>query len=200
MKKGQKYKGKKGLGVLCMLGIAILSLNGCSGKNSIVDSFKDGWNAGIQQETQPSTVFSADNMFYINVPSGWKQSPKGELNDNAEIEVDNRNEEMYCMVMKDGKEGLDINLDEYADIISEQTGTSYNEDIGEPEDTTVGKYPAKMFEFNFVIEGEKIAMWMYCVETKYCFVQLYSWTLQSSAEEYKEELQDVVNSFSVSIE
>jgi hypothetical protein len=159
-----------------------LMITGCSNKS---------------EDKEKSVEFkSEDGSESITAPSSWKVET--ELNDDASIQIAKEADEKYVIVIKDSKELLeeDMQLSEYADLVKSTFESSItNVDSSEAKETTVDGNPALYFDISGEANDLDVSYMYTCVETSDSFYQIMGWTLTSMLDDNKDEILDVMNSF-----
>lgn len=145
---------------------------------------------------EPERIESVDGLFAMELPYGWESTEAGTLNALSCLEALDIRRELYFAAIMEKKADFDLDLVGYRDRI-----VTYNEGLsgssfGEPTATTVGEYEAYSYEFySTTPDGVNLYMILYVIETDNYFGQLYSWTERTMEMDYKEELGNVVHTF-----
>jgi len=151
---------------------------------------------GVEQASQPKAVRSADGRFELTVPGTWREDP--ELHEEAEIEVSNRLNEMYIVVLTESKEDFadEVDLAAFASMSRQQlTSNIQQPEATEPAPAAVGSYPAMQYTMNGVVDNLKAAYIITLVETPDNFHQIVAWTLRSKFDANEKTLREVTASF-----
>lgn len=151
---------------------------------------------GVEQASQPKVVKSPDGRFQLTVPGTWRQDQ--ELHEEAEIEVSNRLNETYVVVLTESKEDFadDVDLATFASMSRQHlTSNIQQPEATEPVPAAVGPYPAMQYTMNGVVDNLKAAYIITLVETGDKFHQIVAWTLRSRFDANEKVLREVTQSF-----
>ena len=87
-------------------------------------------------------------------------------------------------------------LEDFTDGLDDYMYSLYTpEEESEIVKTTVNMYDAYKLEFDSVYEGYRIHLVAYCVETENHFVEIYTFSARSQAEENEKIFQTILDSF-----
>jgi len=140
-------------------------------------------------------VRTADGQHQLSVPRGWKEDRS--LHDKAEIQVADAPEEMYALVLTDGKDssaGMDIS--KYAEATREAFSKSLvSPQVGAPRWLSVNGASAIECEIRGSVQNLDVIYLHTVVETPKHYHQVMAWTLKSQWERNKDTLQAVTESF-----
>ena len=140
-------------------------------------------------------TFTSDDGKYSVTATGWADLD-GELNDVATLEVGRLTDEQYLIVIPDAQEDLDMNFEEFTEIVVENMASSVdNAELGESEALEINGMNAFCTPLSGSIESLKAQYWLYTVETSEDYVQILTWTLKSKADENEDTLRTVATSF-----
>jgi hypothetical protein len=145
---------------------------------------------------EPERIESADGLFSMEIPYGWESTEAGTLNALSCLEALDMRRELYFAAIMEKKAEFNLDLAGYRDLV-----VSYNEGLsgssfGEPSATNVGAYEAFSYEFySTTPDGVHLFMILYVFETESYYGQLYSWTERTMEMEYKEELENISQTF-----
>lgn len=139
---------------------------------------------------------SQDSDLQLQVPKGWDDLT-GELNPVASIEVGNKFDETYAIVISDAKEDFAEvpSPEEFADgQLSRFTRGLEGTEIS--EGVSVDEYdpPAIRHEVQATIDNLKVVYIVTFLETESSLIQVFTWTLASEWEANRDLLEDVSNS------
>ena len=159
---------------------------------------------GNSNETQTVKV---KNLYAIEIP-GYFEKTSG-LNEDASLEYKNVFKDIYLIVIDEPKSGFDDvieenemtylyepNLSGYAKIVKEtfeNSGTMDN--IPDFKDTVINGLNAKTLQCTGTVEGENIYLMSACIEGKNHYYQIVSWTQASNKDDYKKDIDAMINSF-----
>ena len=151
----------------------------------------------IQNLGEPKVVKSGNGRFQLTVPSGWSEDP--ELHKTAGIRASNRMQEMYVIVISEGKEKFadDATLEQFTTV----TRDSMLKKVGSgratsPVEVLVGEtYSGLQYGMQGVVDDAEFAYLVTNVETPKDFHQIIAWTLRSRIAQNETKLQELVNTF-----
>ena len=142
------------------------------------------------------SVVSEDSELQLQVPATWDDL-KGDLNPAASIEVGNKFEETYAMVIEDSREDFadPPSLEDFAQG-QLRFFTRRLESPSLSEGVSVADYdqPAVRHELSATVDNLNVMYTITFIETDQRFVQIFAWTLTSEWEENRGTLQRVSNS------
>ena len=186
--------------LLVLILILTFAFSGCGEANnitkSIADGIKKGFNIPDKNQESIKIIKDTDNKYQLSVPSSWKED--NELNKLAILQVSNRVQEKYVMVIREEKDSFsnDANIDDYASLVKEGLGQSVqNIQISKDENITINGKPAKYFEVQGEVEKLKISYIFIITEDSGNFFQIIGWTLVPRFEANKQEIRTVMESF-----
>lgn len=169
------------------LGFAVLLfvVLGCS---SIMDAVKKGGT--------PQVMPSTDGTYQLTVPGNW--SKQTDLNSEATLQAANLREELYVIVIKEGKTDFSKSAD--VDMVVNLARDSMQKSVTNAQASTpvpvnINGYPARQFDISGTVSGIQAKYLYAVVETPGNFYQIMTWTLTSSFDSSKPKLQEVINSF-----
>ncbi|MDP4146349.1 MAG: hypothetical protein Q8936_18020 [Bacillota bacterium] len=184
-----KKKTFKALCCVLSLSLLIGVFTGCS--QSISNTDKQS-----QVTKLSKTVKSKDNVCQINIPDSWSEDKT--LNSEAVLQVANKSEEKYLIVIEENKSDFSnsANLDDYYSIVSKHlTSSITNANAGTAKDITINGKKAKQFEISGEVQKIKASYIITLVETDKHLYQVISWSLTSKFDQNKKDLNDVINTF-----
>jgi hypothetical protein len=147
-------------------------------------------------EDAGNVLVGSDGQSQITLLNGWVEDR--ELHDSAEIQASKRGSEEYVIVLSENKADFEnLTIEQHSEITRGLLVESLTDpEITGPTDvTTVGSNPAVQYEIQGTIEGINVAYLHTTVETPTKYHQILAWTLPSSFERNKPELQQVIQSF-----
>lgn len=150
----------------------------------------------ISSERSNQVLVSSDRKSQITLPLGWQ--PEESLNALATLQASKRWNELYVIAHSFDKENFaDIGLQEYSDLFVElfQENLMNPEVSGPTEVTTINGYPAVQHEVRGTVNNLNIVYLHTIIETPENFHEVVAWTSPSRFDDYRAELQQVVQSF-----
>lgn len=152
------------------------------------------------ENTVKSTVIikSSDGAESIAVPTSWKED--AELNDAALLQVSNRVQEKYVMIIGEGKESFSkqFTLSDYTSATKKNMlQTAANSSATEAKDIVLNGYKAQYYELAGEVQQVKVTYLIINVETTDKFYQIIGWTLTPKFDANKAEIKSVMDSFKV---
>ncbi|HEX5732454.1 MAG TPA: hypothetical protein VF131_06440 [Blastocatellia bacterium] len=163
----------------------VLASTGClAGKRLFGDSGKS-----------VKTVTSTDGRSQLSVPGNWKTERT--LSEGAELQVSDRANEMYVVVLSESKADFDnITIDKHAELTRGIVlGNLSSPQTTTPVKITINGRPALQNEIRGAVEKTNLVYLHTTVETPKYFHQIVAWTLPSRFDKNREKLQEVVRSF-----
>lgn len=150
----------------------------------------------LQSLATPTVLKSPDGKFQLTVPGGWKENAS--LNDKADIKAANQLEEMYVIVLTEGKTDFtdEMTLDQFTDITRESMISNLTSpDSTPPQPVTINGNAARQYQVQGSVKNVKLAYLITTVETPAHFHQVITWTLGSRKDKNQTTLQQVAGSF-----
>jgi len=153
--------------------------------------------ANGQKIEQVFTV--AEGKYSLKVPKSWKHHI--ELNAEADLALGNLVAEQYLLLFVEAKADLAMNLQEYAQTITDQTAANLS-DLTIDELNPVDVNGLRGLQRRFVGENEGVrATFIHtCVETEDALCQILCWTLPSKQEKAFPIYEKVLQTFTVTSE
>lgn len=170
-----------------LLLIILFSLTGCNAIERVKSSL------GKSDKKQ---VFTSDNGKYeVTATGSWKEDK--DLNEEASLQISNRLQERYLIVIDESKEDFseDLTLQEYADFVKDSMLES-GEDMesANNKEITVNGQDAIYFEVSGTVEKIKAKYIVAIAQDKDTIYQVIGWTMSSKFDKSKEELLSVIES------
>lgn len=168
--------------------VVSLSFTGCSSVANMVLPGESG-NSGSKD------IKNSDNTLQISTPSSW--AAETQLNSLATLQVSNRLEEKYVIVIREGKDAFasDMNIGNYTDIIANQMSSAVaNSQISQIQDMTYNNRPAQYFELSGEVQKIKVSYMLIAWEDNNNFYQTVGWTLTPKFDANKSAIMDVMES------
>ena len=180
------------MGALLIIGlVVVLAFIGTESGGS---SLSTGTEEEISSEETVS-VFSEDSELQLQVPKSWEEL-KG-LNPAASIEVGNKFDENYAIVISDSMEdfGDPPPLEDFAEV-QLRLFTKRMKSFDVSEGVSVKDYdpPAIRYEVRATIDNLNVAYMVTFLKTENRFAQIITWTLASRWEDNRSILGRVSNS------
>ena len=141
-------------------------------------------------------INSYDNKFQITVPSSWDTpTSKGNLNQAANIEIQNSEKQKYMIAITEAKADLAMDFEKYQETIFSQNEENYNTKFEEIKDININGKNCKYVEFKTTQETTNIYMRIYAIETDNYYSQILMWTTYSQKEDVQKEFDKIISSF-----
>ena len=144
------------------------------------------------EETRKNTIETENGTFSVALPEGWDEIEPTELNDDADISLENDKKMMYATVLSESNE-------DFEDFDSFKEATDFHnwleiENETEQELDSNGWKGTRYF-VSAKVEGVRI-FYVYDVAQSDAghYVQKMAWTMNSKKNKNKEELETVLNS------
>ena len=179
-------------GALLIIGlvIALAFIVTESGETSLSTGTEEDVSSG-----ETVMVLSEDSDLQLQVPNSWEEL-KG-LNPAASIEVGNKFDENYAIVISDSMEdfGDPPALEDFADV-QLRLFSKRMESVDVSEGVSVEDYdsPAIRHEVRATIDNLNVAYMVTFLKTENRFAQIITWTLASRWEDNRDILERVSNS------
>lgn len=148
-------------------------------------------------EEDEITVFKSDDGNYqVSAASDWKDA-EGELNPEADLQIENMKDEKYFIALLESKEDFnDVSLQDYYDIVTELFIPSLDEsDQGEVEEVTINGNQALQYTLEASLDNMNLVYFVTVIETPTHYGQLMAWTVKSKWDDNKDEYVELINSF-----
>ncbi|OLP16308.1 hypothetical protein BST81_22190 [Leptolyngbya sp. 'hensonii'] len=186
-------------------------LSGCGVLNKAIDDLVQPTRSNNQATRQttpiaePTTgqptneatkvVTSSDGKLQVTVPVDWKEDR--DLNEKAELQVSNRADELYTIVLSESKSDFkDMTLARHSELTREILVKNLTSpQVSDPEKLTVNGVPALQYEIQGTIDNLNVTYLHTTVETATSYNQIISWTLRSRYAKNSPKLQAVIRSF-----
>ena len=149
-------------------------------------------NKEEKEIVKTKTLTSDDGKIKVTFPDDWKRLDHGELNEDANLEVQGSNK--YFMNISDNVDDFD-NFNSWYEIVLDASSKAYSFDKSIVKDVTIGSYNAKYAEFTTTVSGLNIYMRVYFVQTKSFYSQIYLWTTKSNSNNVMDEFSDIIQSY-----
>jgi hypothetical protein len=163
----------------------LLVSTGCfAGKGMLGDSSKPA-----------KVVTSTDGVSQLSIPGNWKIDR--ELKDDAELQVSDRANEMYVVVLSESKSDFaGISIDKHAELTRGIVlGNLTSPQSTTPMKITINGRPALQNEIRGTMDNVNLVYLHTTVETPKYFHQIVAWTLPSRFDKNRAKLQEVIESF-----
>jgi len=182
--------------LLCLCGLLIITLIMFLIINNTNNDSKN-LKQENKKEEKINTHISYDNLFSINTNESWKQiENKNSLNENAVIEIYNKEKNAYLVVVVNKKEDLNEDFNAYKTKVFKQKESFYKTEIQAYHDVKIDNYNCQYGEIYYT-NSDNINTYIrsYAIETKNYYGQIVVWTIKSNQNELKKEFDKVVESF-----
>jgi hypothetical protein len=181
------------VGVIGLIVILAIAFSGSSNSNSN----RSNTNSSTPYTSSPTNVIvkSTDGKIQVSVPPAWKVTTG--LNDKADLQVADRSNELYLIVLTQTKaDYADVDIERQAsgtlDSLTKAMTTSNR--IG-PTRLTIDGHPAVQYEVRGEINNLKPVYLHTTIETPNNFQQIVTWTFQSTYAEREDMLKGIIQSF-----
>lgn len=170
-----------------------LSLTGCFGNS---DASGGNPHDGDAEDNPAERIFTDENeTFSIKTDLAWEELEKGELNENADLEIADTQEGYYLMVMRENKSDFNVTFDEYSDFTAQMNGKAFGKDFGEKTPVSVNDLNAYEFELSETYDYLNAFIAFYTIEGQDAYYMLFAWGMDSDREELKKTLVPILDSF-----
>jgi hypothetical protein len=145
--------------------------------------------------TERKEIASDDAKIGVTVPGLWTKLPK--LNRQASLQVGNKRNEVYLIVITDAKADLDnLSLEKHHQQTRDRMLQKMkNASATEPVSLTIDGHPALQDELTGTENGTNIVFLHTTVDDGDHFQQILAWTLKSRWLDQNQLLRDVTTSF-----
>ena len=151
----------------------------------------------FEDSNKPAKVVtSTDGISQISVPGNW--SVDSELKKDAELQVSDRPEEMYVIVLSESKSDFaaNVTLDNHAELTRGiVVGNLTSPQSTAPVKMTINGRQAVQNEIRGTMNNVNLVYIHTTVETPKYFHQIVAWTLPSRFDKNRAKLQEVIQSF-----
>lgn len=144
----------------------------------------------------PKVVTSTDGVSQLSIPANWIVD--NELKKDAELQVSDRAEEMYVIVLSESKTDFPANvtLDNHAELTRGiVVGNLTSPQSTAPVKMTINGRQAVQNEIRGTMNSVNLVYLHTTVETPKYFHQIVAWTLPSRYDKNRPRLQEVIQSF-----
>lgn len=167
-----------------------LSLAGCGGVADITKAV-----SGNSTDNTTKVIKSSDGTLQLTVPSSWKEDK--ELNDQAMLQVSNRSEEKYVIVIREEKATFasDVKVDDYTGMVADNMSSAVtNAQLSKIQDSTFNNKSACYFELAGEVQKIKISYLVIVWQDNGNYYQTIGWTLTPKFESNKGSIRAVMDS------
>jgi hypothetical protein len=151
----------------------------------------------FEDSNKPSKVVtSTDGVSQISIPASW--SVDNQLKKDAELQVSDRVEEMYVIVLSESKSDFPANvtLDNHAELTRGiVVGNLTSPQSTTPVRMTINGNQAVQNEIRGTMNNVNLVYLHTTVETPKYFHQIVAWTLPSRYDKNRPKLLEVIQSF-----
>lgn len=176
---------------ICLVSVLLL-VSGFMGCSKVLQQVEKKVNENVTEKI----VKGSDGKTQITVHSDWKEEK--ELNAAANIQVANRVQEKYAVVISESTADFskDIKVGEFADLMKNNMVQNITDaSVTDMTDMTINGMPAKYFEIQGEVNKIKVKYLIAAVKGKAGLHQIITWTLNSKYDQNKEELKKAIQSF-----
>lgn len=186
--------------LLLVMGLMVLSLAGCFGDFGEEEENPEGMDPSqeeLLEENVPTGQIFIDenNTFSIETDLEWARLEKGELNENADLEIADDQEGYYLMVMRESKSDFNMSFAEYTDFTAQMNGQAFGAEFGEKQIATVNGLNAYYYEFSGTYDYLNAFITFYTIEGAEDYYMLFAWGMDSDRDDLKETLIPILDSF-----
>jgi len=177
--------------ILGYIGLAI----GIMGVPLLVSMIQSDRQRSQRLATERRDIASDDGKIRVNVPGTWTKLP--ELNKQALLQVGNKHNEVYLIVITDTKADLDnITLEKHQQRTRERMLEKMkNASATQPVSLTIDGHPALQDELTGTEKGTNVVSLHTTVDDGDHFQQILAWTLKSRWQKQNQLLREITNSF-----
>mgnify|MGYP006268560689 CR=1 FL=1 len=182
--------------VLALLGLVSLTTVSC-----IPGTIRD-------TEVSPQTITTVDNANILTDPqgrvqlellSGWEEAPEKTLHDSADLYAKQEDKELYLVVVGEASSAIATDdlrevAQNYRQLITEaldQVETVEAQNVGQ-----ISGYSAIQYEIRGTLDNKSIVYLHTTVSVDDMYYQVVAWTSADGYLRHREELQQIINSFS----
>ena len=143
--------------------------------------------------TERKEIASDDTKTKLTIPGTWTKLP--ELNKQASVQVGNKRNEVYLIVITDAKTELD-NLEKHHQLTRDRMLQEMkNVSATKPVSLTIDGHPALQDEISGTENGTNVVFLHTTVDDGDHFQQILAWTLKSWWQNQNELLREVAGTF-----
>ena len=177
--------------ILGYIGIVI----GLMGVPLIIGMIKSDRERIRHLATEQREVASADGKMKITVPALWANMPK--LNNVASLQVGDKSNEMYLIVITDSKADLDnFTLEQHHQRTRQRMLQKMkNSSATEPVSLTINGAPALQDEISGTQNGANVIFLHTTVDDGTHYQQILAWTLKSRWSNHRDQLRQITATF-----
>jgi hypothetical protein len=145
--------------------------------------------------TERKEIASDDGRIKVTVPGTWTKLP--ELNKQASLQVGNKRNDVYLIVITDAKSDLDnFTLEKHHQQTRDRTLQKLkNTSANEPVSLTIDGHPALQDELTGTENSTNVVFIHTTIDDGDHFQQILAWTLKSRWQEENQLLREVTSSF-----
>lgn len=157
-----------------------------------------GCTSSTEKQEEEKVMFNSyDDVFTIEAEEEWQNVTKGELNKLANLEIVDYDNNKYFMALMEKKEDFELSYDEYIETMKKDIEEKYKIQLEEENDIKIGDYDCKYVEFKSAAQNSSVNFYMqiYILETPNYYGRLFVWTTYSQRDLYKEEFNNMVQTF-----
>src|SRR5260221_5952714 len=173
-------------GVLGVLAVTIAGPSGCARAPSA---------PRVTPPPTPKEIASADGLCRLTVPPTWSED--NDLYPGAELQVSNKKEELFVVVMAESKSELDgMTKEKYSRITRRALAKSLKaaKTTG-PNKMTVGGAPGLQYQISGKMDGMEVVYLHTAIEGRKSFYQVLAWTQKGKFDEARPGFEQIIGSF-----
>lgn len=168
---------------------------GIMGIPLLVSMIKSDLERSQRLSTERKEIASDDTKTKLTIPGTWTKLP--ELNKQASVQVGNKRNEVYLIVITDAKTDLDnFTLEKHHQQTRDRMlAKMKNASATEPVSLTIDGHPALQDELTGTEKGTNVVFLHTTVDDGDHFQQILAWTLKSRWQKQNPLLREVTGSF-----
>lgn len=147
-----------------------------------------------EEKIEDKYFYTYDDNFRVKAPNTWVEAKVGDLNSEADIELNGKEIEKYFMILAENKVNFD-SFDVWYDIVLKNNANSYGFESSIVKDVKINGYEAKYAEFDTSFNGIKIYMRIYFVQSENYYSQVFMWSIMEQKDKLQDEFDEIISSF-----
>lgn len=152
-----------------------------------------------EEKVDKKYFYTYEDNFKVKVPSTWEEAKEGDLNSDADMELEGKKIEKYFMILAENKVNFD-SFEFWYDIVLRSNADSYNFESDIVKDTKINGYDTKYAEFDTSFNGVRIYMRIYFIQSENYYSQVFMWSTMDQKEKLQDEFDEIINSFEEVVE
>ena len=137
------------------------------------------------------SFISYDNKLSLKLPIDWKVLRKGELNEDANMELSGEQEDKFLMILSDSAKDF-LSYSEWEKLAIKIAAETYSFDQKDAKDFNIEDYSGKWVEINYGEGSSGVYIRIYFFKIGNSYTQLYMWTSNANKAKYIKEFDDVL--------